>query len=230
VVIVDGREVTGPSLNRAVIFQHHALLPWLTAIRNIAFGVESRWPGWSRQKVREHCQKYIDMVHLTGSEEKRPSQLSGGMKQRVGIARAFAIEPKILLMDEPFSALDALTRGSLQEELLSICQNTQQTAFMITHDLDEALLLADSIVLMTNGPDARVCEIIENTLPRDRTRSDMHTHPNYYPMRNHLVEFLVNRSKRFREEISTSSYDPRHPPVVRPSASPEKPGTTKWAS
>jgi nitrate/nitrite transport system ATP-binding protein len=230
VVIVDGREVTGPSLNRAVIFQHHALLPWLTAIRNIAFGVESRWPDWTRQKVREHCQKYIDMVHLTGSEEKRPSQLSGGMKQRVGIARAFAIEPKILLMDEPFSALDALTRGSLQEELLSICQNTRQTAFMITHDIDEALLLADRIVLMTNGPDARVCEIVENTLPRERTRSDMHTHANYYPMRNHLVEFLVNRSKRFREEISASSYDPRHPPVVRPGVAAEKPGAAKWAS
>jgi nitrate/nitrite transport system ATP-binding protein len=230
VVIVDGREVTGPSLNRAVIFQHHALLPWLSAIRNIAFAVESRWPDWPREKVREHCQKYIDMVHLTGSEEKRPSQLSGGMKQRVGIARAFAIEPKILLMDEPFSALDALTRGSLQEELLSICQRTQQTAFTITHDIDEALLLADRIVLMTNGPDARVCEIVENTLPRERTRSDMHTHPNYYPMRNHLVEFLVNRSKRFREEISASSYDPRRPPVVRPGAAPEKPGAAKWAS
>jgi nitrate/nitrite transport system ATP-binding protein len=217
-VIVDGKEVTGPSLNRAVIFQHHALLPWMSAIRNIAFAVESRWPDWPRQKVREHCQKYIDMVHLTGSEEKRPAQLSGGMKQRVGIARAFSIEPKILLMDEPFSALDALTRGSLQEELLSICQNTHQTAFMITHDIDEALLLADRIVLMTNGPGARVCEIIENTLPRERTRSDMHTHANYYPLRNHLVEFLVNRSKRFREEISASTYDPRHPPVVRPAA------------
>ncbi|NJM34641.1 MAG: ABC transporter ATP-binding protein [Rhodomicrobium sp.] len=225
VVIVDEKEVTGPSLNRAVIFQHHALLPWMSALRNVGFAVESRWPGWDKQKVRAHSQKYLDMVHLTGAEDKRPAQLSGGMKQRVGIARAFAIEPKILLMDEPFSALDALTRGSLQEELLSICQNTHQTAFMITHDIDEALLLADRIVLMTNGPQARVCEIIENTLPRERTRSDMHTHPNYYPLRNHLVEFLVNRSKRFREEISASTYDPRNPPVVRPSA-----GAAKRAS
>lgn len=216
VLIVDNKEVTGPSLDRAVVFQHHALLPWMSAIRNIGFAVESKWSDWSSEKVREHCQKYLDMVHLSGSEDKRPAQLSGGMKQRVGIARAFAIEPKILLMDEPFSALDALTRGSLQEELLSICQNTQQTSFMITHDIDEALLLADRIVLMTNGPQARICEIIENTLPRDRMRSDMHTHPNYYPLRNHLVEFLVNRSKRFREEISASSYDPRNPPIVRP--------------
>ncbi len=149
--------------------------------------------------MREQCQKYIDLVHLTGSEDKKPAQLSGGMKQRVGIARAFSIEPKILLMDEPFSALDALTRGSLQEELLEICARTRQTCFMITHDIDEAILLADRIILMTNGPEARVCEIVQNTLPRERSRHDMHRHPNYYPMRNHLIEFLVNRSESFQQ-------------------------------
>ncbi|GAB4521245.1 MAG: ABC transporter ATP-binding protein [Roseibium sp.] len=221
-VIVDGKEITGPSLDRAVVFQTHALLPWMTAMRNIAFAVKSRWPDMSSEEVEAQCQKYIDLVHLTGSEGKKPSQLSGGMKQRVGIARAFSIEPKILLMDEPFSALDALTRGSLQDELLSICRSTDQTVFMITHDIDEALLLADRIVLMTNGPEARVCEILENTLPRERTRSDMHTHENYYPMRNHLIEFLVNRSKQFREEIASSSYDPKSPPVARPDAASEK--------
>jgi nitrate/nitrite transport system ATP-binding protein len=230
VLIVDNKEVVGPSLDRAVVFQHHALLPWMTAIRNIAFAVESKWPGWGAEKVREHCQKYLEMVGLGEAGDKRPAQLSGGMKQRVGIARAFSIQPKILLMDEPFSALDALTRGSLQEELLSICQNTNQTAFMITHDIDEALLLADRIVLMTNGPQARVCEIVENTLPRERTRSDMHTHENYYPLRNHLVEFLVNRSKRFRDEISASSYDPKNPPVVRPNAGSAGIAGTKRAS
>ncbi|WP_346912176.1 ABC transporter ATP-binding protein [uncultured Roseibium sp.] len=218
VIIADGHEIIGPSLDRAVVFQTHALLPWMTAMENIAFAVKSRWPDWSKEKIREHCQKYLDLVHLTGSEDKKPSQLSGGMKQRVGIARAFSIEPKILLMDEPFSALDALTRGSLQDELLSICRSTGQTVFMITHDIDEALLLADRVVLMTNGPQARVCEILENTLPKTRTRSDMHTHDNYYPMRNHLIEFLVNRSKQFKEEISSSSYNPKAPPVVRPSA------------
>lgn len=218
VVLVDDKEVVGPSLDRAVVFQTHALLPWMNAMRNIAFAVESRWPSWTKEKVRQQCQKYIDFVHLTGSEDKRPAQLSGGMKQRVGIARAFSIEPKILLMDEPFSALDALTRGSLQEELLSICRTTEQTCFMITHDIDEALLLADRIVLMTNGPEARVCEILENTLPKDRTRSNMHTHENYYPLRNHLIEFLVNRSKQFQQEVSASTYDPRNPPVVRPTA------------
>ncbi|MEO1205241.1 MAG: ABC transporter ATP-binding protein [Pseudomonadota bacterium] len=218
IILVDDKEVVGTSLDRAVVFQTHALLPWMTALKNIAFAVESRWPDWSKDKVIAQCQKYIDLVHLTGAEDKKPSQLSGGMKQRVGIARAFSIEPKILLMDEPFSALDALTRGSLQEELLSICRTTNQTCFMITHDIDEALLLADRIVLMTNGPEARVCEILENTLPSERTRSDMHKHKNYYPLRNHLIEFLVNRSKQFKEEISSSSYDPTNPPVVRPTA------------
>jgi nitrate/nitrite transport system ATP-binding protein len=218
VVIVDGKEVSGTSLDRAVVFQHHALMPWMTAHANIAFAVESRWPKWSKAQVREQCQKYIDMVHLTGSEDKKPAQLSGGMKQRVGIARAFSIEPKILLMDEPFSALDALTRGSLQEELLEIYARTRQTCFMITHDIDEAILLADRIILMTNGPEARVCEIVQNTLPRERSRNDMHRHPNYYPMRNHLIEFLVNRSESFKDELSSSSYDPKQPPVVRPQA------------
>lgn len=217
-VIVDGKEIDGPSLDRAVVFQGHALMPWMSAMTNIAFAVESRWPSWNAAQVREQCQKYIDMVHLTGSEDKKPSQLSGGMKQRVGIARAFSIEPKILLMDEPFSALDALTRGSLQDELVTICQATNQTSFMITHDIDEAILLADRIVLMTNGPEARVCEIVENTLPKGRTRSDMHTHANYYPMRNHLIEFLVNRSKTFAEEIAADTFDPLNPPIVRPAA------------
>lgn len=221
VVLVDNKEIDGPSLDRAVIFQQHALMPWKTVMGNISFGIRLRWPKWDKAKIKQQCQKYIDMVKLTGSEDKKPSQLSGGMKQRVGIARAFAIEPKILLMDEPFSALDALTRGGLQEELLTICQNTKQTIFMITHDIDEAILLADRIVLMTNGPEARVCEVVENTLPRERTRHDMHRHPNYYPMRNHLIEFLVNRSEKFQEELASADYDPKNPPTVRPSAGPK---------
>ena len=218
VVIVGDVAVDGPSLDRAVIFQSHALMPWMTTLGNIAFAVKSRWPRWGKDRIREHCQEYIDLVHLTGSENKKPAQLSGGMKQRVGIARALAIQPKILLMDEPFSALDALTRGSLQDETLSICQKTSQTSFMITHDIDEAILLSDKIVLMTNGPEAKVCEIVENTLPRERTRNDMHHHPNYYPMRNHLLDFLVNRSKQFKDELAAADYDPMHPPVVAPTA------------
>jgi nitrate/nitrite transport system ATP-binding protein len=218
VVLVDGAEIDGPSLDRAVIFQSHALMPWMSVMENIAFAVKSRWPGWSRAKIKAHCQTFIDTVNLTGSENKKPAQLSGGMKQRVGIARAMSIEPQILLMDEPFSALDALTRGSLQDEVLKIRAQTEQTSFMITHDIDEAILLADKILLMTNGPEAKICEIVDNPLPRDRSRHDMHRQPDYYAVRNHLVEFLVNRSQQFQDELSRADYDPRTPPVVRPSA------------
>jgi nitrate/nitrite transport system ATP-binding protein len=140
------------------------------------------------------------------------------MKQRVGIARALSIEPKILLMDEPFSALDALTRGTLQDEVRRICVETGQTVFMITHDVDEAIYLADRIVLMTNGPRARVAEIVENPLPKDRDRTQLHHAPGYYALRNHLIDFLVTRSTTLRDAMP-DGYDPRHPPVVRPSLS-----------
>jgi len=215
-VFVAGREIAGPSLDRAVIFQGHALMPWLTVMGNIAFAVKSRWPSWDAERVRAHCQKYIDLVNLTGSEKKRPAELSGGMKQRVGIARALSIQPRMLLMDEPFSALDALTRGVLQEEVLRICAETRQTVFMITHDVDEAILLADKIILMTNGPRAKIAEIVVNTLPRSRTRHDLHRHPHYYPIRNHLIEFLVDRSRAFDAQSGRDGYDPRNPPLVRP--------------
>lgn len=214
-VFVAGREINGPSLDRAVIFQSHALMPWLTALGNVAFAVQSRWPSWSAEKVREHCMKYLALVNLAGAEKKRPAELSGGMKQRVGIARALSIEPKMLLMDEPFSALDALTRGVLQDEVLRICAETRQTVFMITHDVDEAILLADKIILMTNGPQAKVAEIVRNPLPRDRHRDTIHKEPSYYPLRNHLVDFLVTRSRKFNED-PPAGYDQRNPPVVCP--------------
>src|SRR3982074_3501661 len=187
-VLMDGLPIAGPSLDRGVVFQSHALLPWLSAERNVAFAVRSRWPSWEAGAVARHCQEYLDLVHLTGSEHKKPSELSGGMKQRVGIARAFAIQPKVLLLDEPFGALDALTRGLIQDELLRICRETRQTVFMITHDVDEAILAADKIILMSNGPPARIAETVKNTMPRDRTRADMHHDPQFYKIRNHLVD------------------------------------------
>jgi nitrate/nitrite transport system ATP-binding protein len=211
-VTMDGREVAGPSLDRGVVFQGHALMPWLTVRGNIAFAVRSRWPEWSRDQVRAHVQKYIDLVRLTGNEDKKPAALSGGMKQRVGIARAFAIQPKMLLLDEPFGALDALTRGAIQDELVAICAETRQTVFMITHDVDEALLLADRILLMTSGPEARIGEVVANTLPRTRTRHEMHHHPSYYGLRNHLLDFLVNRSAiahaKRAEDAANESFEP----------------------
>lgn len=214
-VIVDGQAIEGPSLDRAVIFQSHALLPWRTVLGNVAYAVSSKWRDWDKAKVAAHAQKFIDLVGLTGAEQKRPSELSGGMKQRVGIARALSIEPKIMLMDEPFSALDALTRGTLQDEVRRICQETGQTVFMITHDVDEAIYLADRVVLMTNGPGAVLAEIVENPLPRERARGDFHKHPLYYTTRNHIIDFLVSRSRTFIED-TRGDYDPRRVTIVRP--------------
>ena len=225
-VIVDNQAIDGPSLDRAVIFQSHALLPWRTVMGNVAYAVSSRWRRWSTAQVRAQSQKFIDLVGLTGAEHKRPAELSGGMKQRVGIARALSIEPKIMLMDEPFSALDAPTRGSLQDEMRRICLETGQTAFMITHDVDEAIYLADRVVLMTNGPDAVLAEIVENPLPKNRVRNEIHRHPRFYGVRNHIIDFLVSRSKNFADDMKSNGYDRRHVPTVRPDAQ-ERAGAAK---
>ena len=224
-VFMDRREVAGPSLERGVVFQGHALMPWLSVRSNIAFAVRSKWPDWSRAQVDEHVQKYVALVGLSGAIDKKPSALSGGMKQRVGIARAFAIQPRMLLLDEPFGALDALTRGTIQDELLRICAETHQTVFMITHDVDEAILLADRILLMSNGPQARVAEVVKNTMSRARTRATLHHDPQYYRIRNHLVDFLVARSADLSHgrapvappEVSPGLADP-DPEPTEPSA------------
>ena len=207
-VFMDGREVRGPSLDRGVVFQGHALMPWLTVRQNIAFAVKSRWPDWSKAQIQAQVEKNVAMVGLSHAIDKKPSELSGGMKQRVGIARAFSIAPKMLLLDEPFGALDALTRGTIQDELMAIVRQTQQTVFMITHDVDEAILLADRILLMTNGQEVAVpgsttqryvpgglAEVVVNPLPRDRTRAGLHHLDGYYPLRNHIVDFLISRAK-----------------------------------
>ncbi|MBU0587791.1 MAG: ABC transporter ATP-binding protein [Gammaproteobacteria bacterium] len=200
-VFMDGREIAGPSLERGVVFQGHALMPWLTVRLNIAFAVKSRWPEWSRAQVNEQVEKHVAMVGLSAAIDKKPSQLSGGMKQRVGIARAFTIQPKMLLLDEPFGALDALTRGTIQDELMTIVRQTQQTVFMITHEVDEAILLADRILLMSNGAETDtgyvpggIAEVVVNPLPRERTRTGLHHLEGYYELRNHIVDFLVTRA------------------------------------
>jgi nitrate/nitrite transport system ATP-binding protein len=210
-VFLNEREVAGPGLERGVVFQGHALMPWLTVRANIAFAVRSKWPNWSKAQVRAHVEQYVALVGLSEALDKKPSQLSGGMKQRVGIARAFAIQPRMLLLDEPFGALDALTRGTIQDELLRLCAETRQTVFMITHDVDEAILLADRILLMSNGPRARVAEIVRNTMPRNRARATLHHDPQYYRIRNHLVDFLVSRSKALSHGRA-----PMEPPEVSP--------------
>lgn len=223
-VIVDNCEIDGPSLDRAVIFQGHALLPWMSVLGNVAYAVAARRPEWSRQQVREHAQSFISLVGLGDAANRRPSELSGGMKQRVGIARALSIEPKIMLMDEPFSALDALTRGVLQDEVRRICVTSDQTVLMITHDVDEAIYLADKIVLMSNGPHAHIAEIVRNGLPRNRQRSELHKLPGYYDLRNHLMDFLVTRSGSFRDELAAGlEWSSRNPPIVQPIKEPARP-------
>ena len=207
-IFMEGREIAGPALERGVVFQNYSLLPWLTALKNIQFAVQSRWPEWSKEQVIEHCHKYLRLVGLTdGAEQRKPSELSGGMRQRVSIARAFAIEPKLLLLDEPFGALDALTRGNIQDELLKIWGETHQTVFMITHDVDEAILLADRILLMTNGPYARIAESVKVDIERPRERAGIVHDPAYYPVRNHLVDFLVKRSKELSGDSASGSED-----------------------
>ena len=210
IVIMNGKEVSGPSLERGVVFQNYSLMPWLTALKNVTFAVRARWPSWSKDQVVEHSMKYLELVGLKGAESRKPSELSGGMRQRVSIARAFATQPQMLLLDEPFGALDALTRGVIQEELLKIWSETRQTVFMITHDVDEAILLSDRVLLMTNGPYAHVAESVKISIPRPRDRNSVIHHPGYYKIRNHLVEFLVSRSK----ELSGSANGDKCPETL----------------
>ena len=195
-VIVDGQAIEGTSLDRAVIFQSHALLPWRTVLGNVAYAVTSKWRNWDRAKVKAHAQTFIDLVGLTGAEHKRPSELSGGMKQRVGIARALSIEPKVLLLDEPFGALDALTRAHLQDELMRIVTATGSTVLMVTHDVDEAVLLSDRVVMMTNGPAATIGGILAIDLPRPRDRIALAGNKQYVALRAELLEFLYRKQMR----------------------------------
>lgn len=213
-IIMGGKEISGPSLDRGIVFQNYSLLPWLSALKNVMFGVRARHPNWSGTKVKAHSQKYLEMVGLTdGAEHRKPAQLSGGMRQRVSIARAFAIQPQLLLLDEPFGALDALTRGTIQDELTRIWSGSEQTVFMITHDVDEAILLADRILLMSNGPFARVAESVVVDIPRPRDRAEIIHQPAYYKIRNYLVEFLARRSAK----IAGSREQDGQPPIsVRP--------------
>lgn len=209
-ILMNGKEVVKPSLERGVVFQSHALLPWLTVGDNIGFALKAKTPTISTSDLAQKIDFYLNMVGLAKVKDKKPSQLSGGMKQRVGIARAFATQPELLLMDEPFGALDALTRGVIQDELVNIVDETQQTVFMITHDIDEAILLADRIFLMSNGPRAFLAEIVENTIPKPRHRDNIHHHAHYYKIRNHLLDFLVHRSKALQQQ----SERPSHPKVI----------------
>jgi nitrate/nitrite transport system ATP-binding protein len=193
-----GREIAGPGPERAVVFQNHSLLPWLTCYENVYLAVErvfgaSAEEAESKAKLKARTDSALELVGLTHATDKRPSEISGGMKQRVGIARALAMEPKVLLLDEPFGALDALTRANLQDELMKIMAKSGCTAVMVTHDVDEAILLSDRVVMMTNGPSAGIGEILEVNLARPRARLDLAEDHDYNHLRSEVLRFLYER-------------------------------------
>jgi len=191
-ILLAEREIAGPGPDRGVVFQNHSLLPWLTCFDNVYLAVERVFPD-KKNILKERTHKALAMVGLTSAESKYPHEISGGMKQRVGIARALAIEPKMLLLDEPFGALDALTRANLQDELLRIVDKTGATVLMVTHDVDEAVLLSDRIVMMTNGPAARIGGVLEVDLPRPRERLALAGERRYIELRTTVMDFLYRK-------------------------------------
>ena len=193
-LICANREISGPGPERAVVFQNHSLLPWLTCFENVYLAVERVFSETeNKAQLKTRTDAVLAMVGLTAAAQKRPGEISGGMKQRVGIARALSMEPKVLLLDEPFGALDALTRAKLQDELLQIVAKTESTVVMVTHDVDEAVLLSDRIVMMTNGPSATIGEILSVELPRPRNRVALAESTQYLGYRKAVIDFLYTR-------------------------------------
>jgi len=192
-VLLQGKPITKPGPDRMVVFQNYALLPWRTAFENIYMAVHAVYPNKSQAEKRAIVRENLAMVGLSEAADKKPPQMSGGMRQRVSIARALAIRPKVLILDEPFGALDAITKEELQEELLKIWNDHRCTVLMITHDIDEALFLADRLVMMTNGPAAKIGEVMEIPFSRPRDRARIMEDPEYYKLRNHALDFLFHR-------------------------------------
>lgn len=195
-VSVDGKPIAGPGLDRMVVFQSFALMPWMSAFDNVRVAVRSAFPSWDKTQVEAHTNRYLQLMGLGDIGKKMPAHLSGGMRQRVGLARAFAVQPKALMLDEPFAQIDALTRGSIQDELVRMWDQAGATVCMVTHDVDEAILLSDRIALMTNGPYARVAEIIDVDIPRPRTREQLIESEDYIRLRARILRFLVDHSRR----------------------------------
>ncbi|MEM6252271.1 MAG: ABC transporter ATP-binding protein [Cyanobacteria bacterium P01_D01_bin.156] len=198
-ILLNGLPITGPGPDRGMVFQNYALMPWMTVEENIRFAVETVYPKLSPKQRTRNIKEQIQLVGLEGAEKKHPHELSGGMRQRVGIARALAINPQILLMDEPFGALDALTRGFLQSEVERIWEQQRKTVIMITHSIEEALLLSDRIVMMTRGPAARVDEILEVPFPRPRDRETIDQHPAYHDLKAEMESHLFRETRAVEE-------------------------------
>ena len=196
VALLKDREIRGPGPNRAVVFQNHSLLPWLTVSDNVRLAVDKVMADKPKSERRDWVRHNLKLVHMEQAADKRPGEISGGMKQRVGIARALAMQPDVLLMDEPFGALDALTRAHLQDSVMEIQAELNNTVLMITHDVDEAVLLSDRIVMMTNGPSATIGEILDVDLPRPRDRIRLAEDPRYHHLRGQVLEFLYQKQRK----------------------------------
>ena len=212
-VILDNQEVNEPGPERAVVFQNHSLLPWLSAYKNVELAVKQTRQGRSKKQIREWVEHNLELVHMSHAADKLPSEISGGMKQRVGIARALAMEPKVLLMDEPFGALDALTRAHLQDSVMEIHAQLGNTVIMITHDVDEAVLLSDRIVMMTNGPAATIGEILSIDLERPRNRIELADNAQYNHYRHEVLKFLYEKQRKV-ESVASHRHKQNAPPVV----------------
>lgn len=210
-VVLNGKEVTEPGPERAVVFQNHSLLPWLTAYENVELAVKQVFGKTkSKKEIKEWVEHNLHLVHMDHAMDKRPDEISGGMKQRVGIARALSMQPEILLMDEPFGALDALTRAHMQDSLMEIQNELNNTVIMITHDVDEAVLLSDRIVMMTNGPAATIGEILEVDLERPRDRLELAEQPDYTHLRSEVLKFLYEKQRKV-EGIGSKAKDKKKP-------------------
>jgi nitrate/nitrite transport system ATP-binding protein len=206
-IILAGKELVGPGPDRGVVFQSPCLLPWLTAFENVMLGVDNVFYTATKAERRQVGEYYLELVGLGDSLHKKPAELSQGMRQRVGIARAFAVSPKMLLLDEPFGALDSLTRYELQHVLLELWRKDRKTALMVTHDVDEALFLSDRVVMMTNGPAAEVGGVLQVAFPRPRVRQDVLEHPDYYRLRETLIDFLETHAHRPHASTEPTSPD-----------------------
>lgn len=192
-IFLKSKQIVGPGPERAVVFQNHSLLPWLSVSKNIEMAVKKVMPHLSKAELKARVDQFVSLVNLDHAKDKLPSEISGGMKQRVGIARALSIKPDVLLMDEPFGALDSLTRANLQEHLMRIQQNLQNTVIIITHDVDEAVLLSDRVIMMTNGPSAAIGEILKVNLPKQRNRVELQHNPEYIRCREAILSFLYEK-------------------------------------
>lgn len=212
-ILLNGKVIRGPGPDRGVVFQNYSLLPWLTVRDNVALAVNHLFPGWSAQKRKEHVEKFIAMVHLSHAIDKRPGELSGGMRQRVSVARALAMNPQILLLDEPLSAIDAINRASLQKEIAAIWGRDRKTVILITNDVDESIILADRIIPLTPGPNAHLGPVFDVPLARPREKTTINNDPVYKHLRNDIIKYLIEvggkRNSGPGVEITLPELEPR---------------------